>query len=86
MALAAISTIASSIIIFVHAGGYTIGSRSAEKYHSILGIVVLSLMALQIVFAFFRPEPSGKRRPIFNWIHWTMGNGAHIIASKQIIV
>ena len=85
MILAATFTIASFIIIFVHVGGYTAGSRSAEKYHPILGIVVMSLMVLQIVFAFFRPDPAAKRRPIFNWIHWTMGNGAHIIASKIIV-
>ena len=86
MTLAATFTLAAFIIIFVHIGGYTYaGSQSAEKYHPILGIIVMSLMVLQIVLGMFRPEPSAKRRPIFNWIHWTMGNGAHIIASKPIV-
>ena len=84
MTLAATFTIAGFILIFVHIGGYTTGSTSAEKYHPILGIVVMSLTVVQIIFALFRPEPSAKNRPTFNWIHWTMGNGAHIIASKII--
>lgn len=31
-----------------------------------------------------RPAPSSPRRPLFNWLHWLVGNSAHILAIVTI--
>jgi len=32
----------------------------------------------------FRPGPTDKKRPLFNWAHWGVGMVAQILASKLI--
>ena len=34
--------------------------------------------------ALFRPHPNGKYRPMFNWVHWFVGNSAQIVAFAAI--
>ncbi|XP_068143494.1 putative ferric-chelate reductase 1 homolog isoform X3 [Drosophila tropicalis] len=48
--------------------------------HSILGLVTLILCFIQPIGAFFRPGPTDKSRPYFNWFHWLVGNLCHILA------
>ena len=39
------------------------------------------LATLQICNSFLRPEPNSKNRWIFDYVHWFMGNIAHLLAS-----
>lgn len=78
MVLTLLLTVAGAIIIFVEIGGWT----QASNPHGILGVIVTALCILQPIGALFRPAPSSKNRPIFNWMHWLGGNAAHIIAGK----
>jgi hypothetical protein len=32
----------------------------------------------------FRPGPTDKKRPLFNWAHWGVGMVAQLLASKLI--
>ncbi|KAK7508097.1 hypothetical protein BaRGS_00000336, partial [Batillaria attramentaria] len=34
----------------------------------------------QPILALFRPHPGTPRRPIFNWVHRTVGTGCHVVA------
>lgn len=71
-------TIAAFIIIFVELGAW-----SAERNpHAILGLITTILCFIQPIGALFRPAPTSKNRPFFNWAHWLGGNLAHILASK----
>lgn len=36
----------------------------------------------QPIMALFRPGPKDKNRPIFNWAHWAVGMGAHILGGQ----
>lgn len=71
-------TIAAFVIIFVELGGWS----SEENPHAILGTITTALCFIQPIGALFRPGPSHKNRPIFNWLHWLGGNLAHIFASN----
>lgn len=69
-------TVAGFVIIFVEIGGWS----KVDNPHGILGVVTTVLCFLQPIGAYFRPHPGTKRRPLFNWLHWLVGNLAHIIA------
>ena len=42
------------------------------------------LCFIQPIMALFRPHPNGKYRPLFNWLHWFVGNSAQIVAFAAI--
>lgn len=48
--------------------------------HAILGITVIGLVVLQPISAIFRPSPTSESRPIFNSIHFFLGNVTHVLA------
>ncbi|XP_046388987.1 putative ferric-chelate reductase 1 homolog [Ischnura elegans] len=73
-------TIAAFVIIFVEIGEWS----SSAGTHAILGTITTALAFIQPFMAAFRPAPSGKRRPLFNWAHWFVGNAAHILAVVTI--
>ncbi|KAL8598989.1 hypothetical protein ACOMHN_006798 [Nucella lapillus] len=80
MVTALLATVAAFIIIFVEVGGYSeISGEGYKKAHPILGIIVTALTIINPVMAMFRPHPGESRRPIFNWAHWMVGTGAHIL-------
>ncbi|XP_060531143.1 putative ferric-chelate reductase 1 homolog isoform X2 [Cylas formicarius] len=71
----ALTTVAF-VLIFVELKAW-----SAEKNpHAILGTVTTILCFIQPIGAYFRPHPGTSTRPVFNWLHWLIGNSAHIIA------
>lgn len=75
-------TMAGFIIIFVEIGGWS----GEQNPHAILGTVTTFLCFIQPFGALFRPSPTHKNRPIFNWLHWLVGNLAHILASKRVFL
>lgn len=79
MFLAFILTIAAVVLIYLEVGGI---SGESARTHALLGIITVVLAIFQPLSAFFRPHPDSSRRPFFNWLHWFVGNAAHIIASE----
>lgn len=77
MVLTWLLTMAAFILIFVEIRGFS----STDNPHIILGFITTVICFFQPIAAMFRPAPSSKNRPIFNWIHWLGGNVAHILAS-----
>lgn len=73
-------TIAGFVIIFVELRGWS----AADNPHAILGTVTTILCFIQPFMALFRPGPTDKNRPIFNWAHWFVGNAAHLLAIVTI--
>lgn len=71
-------TIAGFVIIFLELREWS----QEDNPHAILGVVTTFLAFIQPIGAAFRPHPGARRRPIFNWLHWLIGNMAHILASK----
>lgn len=64
--------------IFLHAGWRVNG------LHQYLGILANILMLIQPIGALLRPSPDSPKRELFNWIHWTFGNLAHILAISAV--
>lgn len=73
-----ILTISGAICIYIYSGGIVQGPGET---HALLGFITNLLAFLQPIGALFRPSPDSSRRPIFNWLHWLIGNAAHIFAS-----
>lgn len=69
--------ITAFIVIFVYKNGWNYQTKNP---HAILGCIATSLGILNPIMALFRPAPDHKKRPIFNWLHWGVGNVAHLIA------
>lgn len=70
-------TIAAFVIIFVE-----LGEWSSETIHASLGLATTILVFIQPFMAAARPHPGAPRRSLFNWVHWFVGNAAHICSSK----
>ncbi|CAG0883463.1 unnamed protein product [Darwinula stevensoni] len=51
-----------------------------EKPHHLVGVVSVVLCFIQPFMALLRPHPEDPNRPIFNWVHWGVGTGAHGLA------
>ncbi|XP_068745122.1 putative ferric-chelate reductase 1 isoform X3 [Montipora capricornis] len=73
-------TIAGTIVIFVHVGGWS--SRAGA--HPIWGIIAISLGVIQPIMAASRPAPGSPNssREIFNWTHILVG----IVALDMAVV
>lgn len=69
-------TIVAFVLIFVELKAWS----GENNPHAILGTVTTILCFIQPIGAYFRPHPGTSRRPIFNWLHWGIGNAAHIVA------
>ncbi|CAC5367225.1 unnamed protein product [Mytilus coruscus] len=82
-------TVIAFITIFVEVGGYSeVYARPGKEYlpaHPVLGIIVTILCILNPIMSLFRPGPTDKNRPIFNWAHWGVGMVAQILAIITII-
>lgn len=76
-----ILSLSGSACIFVELGEWVSGP---SQTHALLGVVTTVLAFFQPIFAAFRPHPDSSKRPIFNWIHWLVGNAAHIFAILTI--
>lgn len=75
-------TLVGATLIIVKKEGFSFkGAGDSLMWHPILGVVLLGLAIFQVAIAFLRPHPGTKFRPLFNWVHWTVGNSAHIVGS-----
>jgi hypothetical protein len=80
-------TVCGIIFIFIKKDGYlSEGLTGSAKWHPILGLILTSLAILQVIIAFFRPHPNTPKRPLFNWVHWFVGNSAHIVGIACIFL
>lgn len=89
MALTILLSLTASVLIFVENNfEYTQNPQNAvaEKYHPILGIILTCLAILQVLVAFCRPNPTARKRFLFNWFHWLTGNCAHIVGIACIFL
>lgn len=80
MVLTWLLTMTGFILIFVELKAWS----TERNPHAILGICTTILCFIQPIMAFFRPHPGTPRRPVFNWLHWLVGNCAHIIGIVAI--
>jgi len=55
-----------------------------DNPHAVLGCVTTFLCFIQPIMALMRPHPGTTMRPIFNWLHWFVGNAAQIVAIVTI--
>jgi hypothetical protein len=87
-----ILTVSLSLLALVFAAVFLGGfdslawSNVKNNPHPATGMAVLVLALLNPVMAIFRPHPGTSRRPIFNWLHWAVGNSAHILAVVTIFL
>nr|XP_032521906.1 putative ferric-chelate reductase 1 homolog isoform X2 [Danaus plexippus plexippus] len=81
MMLTWVLTIIACILIVLEAGGIRM-----DSIHAITGIITVVLCFIQPIGAYFRPHPGTKRRALFNWIHWFVGNAAHILGIASIFL
>uniref|UniRef100_A0ACB8F312 Uncharacterized protein n=2 Tax=Sphaerodactylus townsendi TaxID=933632 RepID=A0ACB8F312_9SAUR len=69
-------TSVSFVLPFVYRGGWS----QQASFHPYLGCTVMALALIQPLMAAFRPPPQAPRRQIFNWLHWSTGTTARILA------
>lgn len=61
-------------------------NRWVTNTHSVMGTIVFSLTMIQPIAAVFRPGPQALSRPIFNFLHMSAGNAAHLFAGERFNV
>ncbi|XP_017300331.1 putative ferric-chelate reductase 1 homolog [Diaphorina citri] len=76
-------TIAGAVLIFYDVGGWVSGP---SQTHALVGVVTTVLCFIQPIAAALRPLPGSSKRPLFNWLHWLVGNVAHICAIVTIFL
>ncbi|CAH1788474.1 unnamed protein product [Owenia fusiformis] len=85
MLLTLLLVIAGVVVIFVYVKGFAEWHNDTLlDLHPILGLIVTGLVLLNPTIALFRPSPTAEKRPIFNWVHWGIGNLALVAAMVQI--
>lgn len=67
-------TLAGFVIILVDSNRWT------TNPHSVLGTITFCLCFVQPIGAVFRPGPKDMTRPVFNFLHLSAGNFAHLLA------
>ncbi|KAK3085273.1 hypothetical protein FSP39_000936 [Pinctada imbricata] len=90
MVLALVCVITGFVLIFVHAEGWTNiegpDVSNFQKAHPYLGVIVTALTLINPIMALFRPHPGDKYRFVFNWAHWMVGTGGHILGVLTIFI
>ncbi|KAG1668403.1 putative ferric-chelate reductase 1 [Nymphon striatum] len=81
MVLTVLLTASAFIVIFVDIGGL---SQVGKNPHPYLGIATTALCMIQPFLALCRCAPDDSKRPIFNWLHWFIGNAAQILGVVTI--
>ncbi|KAL0279216.1 UNVERIFIED_CONTAM: hypothetical protein PYX00_000821 [Menopon gallinae] len=81
MVLTWILTCSGFVIIFVQIQDWY---SETSNPHAVLGCITTGLAFIQPFGAALRPSPDSPKRPIFNWLHWLVGNFAHILAIVTI--
>ena len=57
----------------------------AENPHALLGVICAGLCFMQPLIALTRCHPDHRRRPLFNWVHWFVGNAAQARTKFKIL-
>eukprot|EP00294_Goniomonas_avonlea_P001002 CAMPEP_0114546554 /NCGR_PEP_ID=MMETSP0114-20121206/3994_1 /TAXON_ID=31324 /ORGANISM="Goniomonas sp, Strain m" /LENGTH=559 /DNA_ID=CAMNT_0001731053 /DNA_START=8 /DNA_END=1687 /DNA_ORIENTATION=+ len=65
-------------------GGLSTAGGHFAFAHGAIGIVIMILGISQPIGAIFRPHPEQPNRKYFNWIHWTAGRLALVLALCNI--
>lgn len=76
-------TVAGIVLIVYYLNGWTELDPRVNP-HAILGVVSTALCFIQPFMALCRCSPTSKRRPVFNWLHWFVGNSAQILGIAAI--
>uniref|UniRef100_A0A2P2I8J2 Ferric-chelate reductase 1 homolog n=3 Tax=Hirondellea gigas TaxID=1518452 RepID=A0A2P2I8J2_9CRUS len=76
-------TMAGFVLIMIHVGGWTSVPANTNP-HAYIGIVSIVLCFIQPFIAACRCSPTDSRRPVFNWIHWFVGNAAQTLGITAI--
>ncbi|XP_055351666.1 uncharacterized protein LOC129597976 [Paramacrobiotus metropolitanus] len=74
MVSAVVLSITAVVIIFVDK------QQWLDVPHAYTGIITFALAFVQPIIATFRPHPGTPNRKYFNWIHWSIGYGALLLA------
>ncbi|XP_034979757.2 ferric-chelate reductase 1 [Zootoca vivipara] len=82
MVMTVLLTGASFILPFLYRGGWS----DQAGFHPYLGCMLMALAIFQPLMAGFRPPPQAPRREIFNWLHWSTGTTARILAVVVIFL
>ncbi|GFR30036.1 putative ferric-chelate reductase 1 homolog [Trichonephila clavata] len=77
MLTALVFIVIAFIVIFVHKNGW---NSQTSNPHAVLGCIATALGLIQPIMALFRPAADHPKRYYFNWIHFLVGNAAHLIA------
>ncbi|XP_067394490.1 ferric-chelate reductase 1-like [Emydura macquarii macquarii] len=64
------------VLPFIYRGGWS----ERAGFHPYLGCTVMALAIVQPLMAGFRPPSHAPRRQVFNWVHWSTGTTARILA------
>merc|ERR1712079_249488 len=75
-------TIAGFILILLEVQGIT--QTLYHNPHAFIGFVTVGLCFIQPFLALMRCSPNDSMRPLFNWVHWFIGNSAQILALVAI--
>ncbi|XP_070602667.1 ferric-chelate reductase 1-like isoform X2 [Erythrolamprus reginae] len=76
MIITILVTSISFVLPFIYRGGW----NKHAGFHPYFGCTVMALALLQGLMAAFRPPSQAPRRKIFNWLHWSTGTTARILA------
>ncbi|KAA0188418.1 hypothetical protein HAZT_HAZT003609 [Hyalella azteca] len=83
MILTWVLTMSSLGLILWYKQGWT-DTPADVNPHAYIGIVSIALCFIQPFMAALRCSPKDSRRPIFNWLHWGVGNAAQILGITAI--
>ncbi|XP_033740429.1 uncharacterized protein LOC117327508 [Pecten maximus] len=88
MCTVVVLTLTALIIIFIEVGGFSKISVPDNiayvKLHPLLGLIIVVLMLLNPMMAFFRCDHDHPYRPIFNWLHWGVAFVVQFLAGFNI--
>lgn len=76
MSMTLLLTIAAITIIWIDVGAWR------SSWHSIVGIITASLCFVQGFLSIFRPSPTDPARPVFNFMHGSVGKLAHFLSGE----
>lgn len=79
MTSTAVFSLLGLILILVY------GWRDRSCIHGALGLVVIIMCGVQIAVGVMRPDVTHRRRIVFNWVHFLIGNGLNILAAITFI-
>lgn len=87
MLLAVVVSLVSLVIILFDKNWQWVQVTSTFNFvHSILGISTIGLAFIQPILAIFRPDKDAPKRPIFNWVHRSIGVLTFILAMAAILM